>query len=309
MKTAVKDQAAGRTWAYLRVSTDKQDVENQRLEILKLANERGVAPVQFVEDPAVSGRVTWRERKIAGILEEMQEGDALILAELSRLGRSMYEIMEILALAVKKGVRIYAAKGGWSLDDTIQSKILGMVFAMAAEIERDLNVQRTRAAMATRRAMVRDGQSWVSKAGNVVNSLGRPRGVGPSKLDKSEAQIREALGQGVKFVRIAKDRGTTPANLRHWMRMHRIGTDGKTIAPEGVPDNFDEGVEDPLLAHVSDEPPPAVPAVTVDCQSCVDHRGMINKKPGIKIPRNSGKCIRVGGPCKKGMDARNAVLP
>lgn len=230
MKKKEQNQGtAARTWAYLRVSTDKQDVANQRLEILKLANERGAGQVQFVEDPAVSGRVSWRDRKIAGVLEEMVEGDTLIVAELSRLGRSMYEIMEILALAVKKGVRIYAAKGGWSLDDTIQSKILAMVFAMAAEIERDLNVRRTQAAMTVRKAMVARGESWISKSKNVVNSLGRPKGPGPSKLDKHEVTIRERLGLGVPVRRIALDHGTTPANLHRWLRQHRIGKDGKDL--------------------------------------------------------------------------------
>jgi DNA invertase Pin-like site-specific DNA recombinase len=216
--------AAARTWAYLRVSTDEQDVANQRSEIFNLALSHGAngSQVQVIEDPAISGRVPWRKRKIAAILEEMKAGDALIVAELSRLGRSMYEIMEILAIAVAKGLRIYAAKGGWTLDETIQSKILAMVFAMAAEIERDLNIQRTRAAMAARRAMVARGESWVSKAGNVVSSLGRPRGPGPSKLDKHETTIRERLALGVPIRRIARDHGSTPQNLRRWMRQRGI---------------------------------------------------------------------------------------
>lgn len=231
MKRKEKPQGEPRTWAYLRVSTDEQDVKNQREEILTLANGKdATGQVEFVEDPAVSGRVPWRERKIASVLEEMQAGDALIVAELSRLGRSMYEIMEILAMAVKKGVRVYAAKGGWALNDTIQSKILAMVFAMAAEIERDLNVQRTKAAMATRRALVAQGKSWVSKAGNVVRGLGRPKGPGPSKLDKHEAVIRERLAVGVPIARIAKDHSTTPANLRRWMRQHGIARDGAQSA-------------------------------------------------------------------------------
>jgi DNA invertase Pin-like site-specific DNA recombinase len=226
MKKEQNQIAAARTWAYLRVSTDKQDVANQRLEILKLANDRKAGSVEFIEDPAVSGRVSWRDRKIAGVLEEMVAGDTLIVAELSRLGRSMYEIMEILALAVKKGVRIYAAKGGWSLDDTIQSKILAMVFAMAAEIERDLNVRRTQAAMTVRKAMVARGESWISKNKNVVSSLGRPKGPGPSKLDKHEETIRERLGLGVPVRRIALDHATTPANLHRWLRQRRIGKAG-----------------------------------------------------------------------------------
>jgi len=228
-----KEEAAervARSWAYLRVSTDEQDIKNQRLEILNLANKRNMGLVEFIEDPAVSGRVSWRQRKIAQVLEDMAAGDTLIVAELSRLGRSMYEIMEILAIAVKKGVRIYAVKGGWSLDDTIQSKILAMVFAMAAEIERDLNIQRTKAAMATRRAMAQRGESWVSRSGNVVCGLGRPKGPGPSKLDRHEATIRERLSFGVPIARLAKDHGTTPANLRHWMRQRQIEIDGTSPA-------------------------------------------------------------------------------
>lgn len=224
MKKNGKEQnVQARIWAYLRVSTDEQDVINQRSEIFTLANAQGAAgKVELVEDPAVSGRVSWRDRKIAGVLDQMQEGDKLLVAELSRLGRSMFEIMEILALAIKKGVRIYAAKGGWSLDETIQSKILAMVFAMAAEIERDLNMQRTKSAMATRRALVAKGQSWTSKSGNVVSSLGRPKGPGPSKLDRHEEEIRRRLADGVPMIRLAKDYRTTPANLRHWMKQRNI---------------------------------------------------------------------------------------
>ncbi len=218
--------AQNKTWAYLRVSTDVQDIENQRLEVLKLANDRDLGSVTFVEDPAVSGKVPWRDRKIADTLSAMQSGDTLIVAELSRLGRSMYEIMEILALAVQRGIRIYASKGGWSLDETIQSKIMAMVFAMAAEIERDLNVQRTRAAMATRRAMAANGKSWISKSGNVVNGLGRPKGPGPSKLDKYEALIKERLAVGVPISRIAKQHDTTAANLRNWMKKRGINKQG-----------------------------------------------------------------------------------
>jgi DNA invertase Pin-like site-specific DNA recombinase len=105
-----------------------------------------------------------------------------------------------------------------------------MVMAMVAEIERDLNVQRTKAAMETRKALVRDGKTWTSKAGNIVSSLGRPKGIpGPSKLDKHEAAIRERLALGVPVARIAKQHSTTACNLRNWMGKHRIGKDGKDI--------------------------------------------------------------------------------
>jgi len=99
----------------------------------------------------VSGSVSWRKRGISRVLDELQAGDTLVVSELSRLGRSMLECMEILSIASQKGINLYAVKGNWQLDGTIQSKIMAMAFAMAAEIERDLISQRTKEALAARR--------------------------------------------------------------------------------------------------------------------------------------------------------------
>ncbi|MCK9521222.1 MAG: recombinase family protein [Syntrophales bacterium] len=206
-----------RTIAYVRVSTDRQDVENQRLEILKLANDLGLGRVEMV-DEVVSGRRPWRERSIAPILlNDLAAGDTLIVAELSRLGRSMLEIMEMLAHCAQAQIHVYAAKGGWRLDGSLQSKIVAMVLAMAAEIERDLISQRTRAALATRRAQ--------------GVQLGRPRGPGKSRLDAHAVQIRELLDLGVPQKRIAKIHGTTEQNLAHWMTRRGIPTARRRSRP------------------------------------------------------------------------------
>ena len=171
---AKNKEPTARVWAYLRVSTDTQD--NQRLEVLDLVKRQGLGAVEFVEENGISGTVPWRQRALAGILAQMAAGDALVVAELSRLGRSMLEIMEILAEATECELRIYAVKGGWTLDrGSLQSKIVAMVLAMAAEIERDLLTQRTRAALATRKALVAAGQRWTSKSGRTVTRLGRPQ--------------------------------------------------------------------------------------------------------------------------------------
>ena len=114
-----------KTVAYLRVSTLDQDLEKNKADILHFANHHDLGKVNFVEEVA-SGRKPWRERQIAQVLEELQEGDAIIVAELSRLGRSMLECMEILALATRKGIRVYSVKGSWQLDDSIQSKIIAL---------------------------------------------------------------------------------------------------------------------------------------------------------------------------------------
>ena len=192
-----------KTVGYLRVSTDLQDVDNQRLEVLQLANSRGLGSVEFVEE-IVSGRKSWRDRELARVLGDLGKGDVLIVAELSRLGRSMLEIMEILSIATRGGVVIYAVKGEWVLDGSLQSKVVALAFAMAAEIERSLISQRTKAALATKRAQgVR---------------LGRPPGPGKSKLDEHRDKIIELLALGIKRNSLAKQLHTTPGNLRNWLR-------------------------------------------------------------------------------------------
>ena len=192
-----------KTVGYLRVSTDLQDVDNQRLEVLRLANDRGLGSVEFVEE-IVSGRKSWRDRELARVLGDLGKGDVVIVAELSRLGRSMLEIMEILSIATRAGVVVYAVKGEWVLDGSLQSKVVALAFAMAAEIERDLISSRTRAALATKRAQgVR---------------LGRPPGPGKSKLDEHRDKIIELLALGIKRKSLAKQLHTTEGNLRNWLR-------------------------------------------------------------------------------------------
>ena len=135
-----------KTVGYLRVSTGDQELEKNKSDILHLANHLDLGRVSFVEE-IVSGKVSWKKRKIAEIIAEFQKSDALIVSELSRLGRSMLECMEILSVAVEKRVRVYAVKGNWSLDTSIQSKIVAMTFSMASEIERDLISQRIKEAL------------------------------------------------------------------------------------------------------------------------------------------------------------------
>ncbi len=141
-------------------------------------------------------------------MEQAHEGDTIIVSELSRLGRSMLECMEILSLATQKGIRVYAVKGNWQLGNSIQSKIVAMAFAMAAEIERDLISQRTTEALAVRK---QQGMT-----------LGRPKGVGKSKLDVYQTEIIALLKNGATRTWIARKYGTTRRNLNHWMKQHGI---------------------------------------------------------------------------------------
>lgn len=197
------------TVAYLRVSTIDQDLGKNRAEILHLANEKGLGKVRF-EEEKISGKVPWRKRKIAGVLEELGAGDSIVVNELSRLGRSMLECMEILSIATQKQIKIYSVKGSWQLDHSLQSKIIAMAFSMAAEIERDLISKRTKEALASKKA------SGVK--------LGRPTGPGKSKLDEYQPEIRALLENGSTQRFIAKRYQTTEANLHNWLKKRANNT-------------------------------------------------------------------------------------
>ncbi|WP_305863671.1 recombinase family protein [Aliarcobacter butzleri] len=196
-----------KTTAYLRISTVDQDIEKNKSDILKLANEKRLGYVEFIEEQ-ISGKVSWRNRKIFAIINEAKEDDVIIVSELSRLGRSMLEIMEILSIATQKQLKIYSVKGDWHLDGSIQSKVMAMVFSMASEIERDLISSRTKEALRFKKE-------------NGIK-LGRPKGPGKSKLDKFKPEIEALLSNGSTQKFIANRYNTTEANLYNWMKRHNL---------------------------------------------------------------------------------------
>lgn len=206
MTFSLNSQSNPTTRAYLRVSTFDQNTEKNKAEILELANTKHLGHIDFYEETC-SGKIHWKKRQIGQIIEISQRNDNLIVPELSRLGRSMLEIMEILSIATQKGVNVYAIKGDWQLNDSIQSKLVAMCFSMASEIERDLISKRTiEALQARKRAGIR---------------LGRPKGRGKSKLDKYELEIKALLANGSTQRFIAKRYGTTEANLYNWRKKHK----------------------------------------------------------------------------------------
>jgi Site-specific recombinases, DNA invertase Pin homologs len=196
-----------KTYAYLRVSSEEQDLEKNRTDILLLANRLNLGQVHFVEEK-VSGTVSWKKRKIASIFDKMESEDTLLVSELSRIGRSMLEIMEVLSIAMDQKIKIYSVKGNWKLDDSIQSKILAMVFSMASEIERDLISKRTKEALAAKKAQ--------------GIKLGRPKGKGKSKLDPFKLEIEALLNNGSTQKFIAKRYNTTEGNLYKWLKRNNI---------------------------------------------------------------------------------------
>jgi DNA invertase Pin-like site-specific DNA recombinase len=205
----MQNSTSHKTVAYLRVSTFDQNTEKNKTEILHFANQHDLGKVHFVEE-ICSGKTAWRERLIAQILEELQPHDNIIVAELSRLGRSMLECMEILAFATRKEICIYSVKGNWQLNDTIQSKIIALAFSMAAEIERDLISQRTKEALQFKKEQ--------------GMKLGRPKGVGKSKLDTFRPEIESLLANGSTQKFVAQRYKTTEANLHNWLKKNNLTT-------------------------------------------------------------------------------------
>lgn len=195
-----------KTIGYLRVSTSKQETEKNKAEIICMANDLNLPRVEFVEE-TISGTVDWRTRALGETLETMSEGDNLIVSEFSRLGRSTLGILEVLREARVKGVNVYSVKGRWHMDDTMQSKIISAVLAMLAEIERDLISQRTKEALAARKA------SGVK--------LGRPRGPGRSKLDPFAPEINALLANGSTKTFISRRYGCSVSTLCNWTKKRR----------------------------------------------------------------------------------------
>lgn len=190
-------------YAYLRVSTDAQDVANQRHGLLEYANDNNLVPVKIVEDSA-SGKIAWRKRKLGEMLENAQAGDTILFAEVSRLGRSTLQVLEFLQAAAEKGVNIHITKNKMVMDGSIQARITATVLGLAAEIERELISSRTKEALAKRKA---DGIK-----------LGRPRGQAQKlALDSKADEIKKLLEKGVSKASIAKIVECSPQTLYLWL--------------------------------------------------------------------------------------------
>ncbi len=181
-------------YGYIRVSCDKQTVENQRFEILTYAKGEGIPMDGWIEE-TISGTAAYDQRKLGKLLKKVKKGDRIICAELSRLGRNLFMIMEILNICMGKGCQVWTIKDGYRLEDDIQSKVLAFAFGLSAEIERNLISQRTKEALARKKA---EGVS-----------LGRPKGSRGHrvKLSGHEVEIREMLAQNMPKTEIARTFG------------------------------------------------------------------------------------------------------
>jgi DNA invertase Pin-like site-specific DNA recombinase len=209
MKTIKATHPDCRIVGYLRVSTIDQDTEKNKADVLSFANTKGfIGKVEFVEEK-ISGMKSWKKRKLNDLVQSMTGGDVLIVPELSRLGRSLVEVLEVLNALKDKDVAVYSVKEDFKLNgNDIQSKVMRTMLGLFAEIERDLISARTREGLAAAKA-----------AGK---QLGRPKGPGKSRLDEFRPEIESLLKNGSKKIFIAERYGVTPATLTHWLKRHGL---------------------------------------------------------------------------------------
>lgn len=199
------------SYAYLRVSTDQQDVDNQRHGILEYCNKHQISGVSFIED-TVSGRKKWGGRKLGDLVRNtMQPGDVLVVSEISRLARSTLQVLEVLEVSAERDLVVHVAKQNlvFAGEGDMTSRIMATVLGMVSQIEREFVSIRTKEALAAR------------KAQGVV--LGRPKGQAKRvKLDDRDTEIRVLLGKGVNKRAIAKVVGCAPSTLYEWMKRRKI---------------------------------------------------------------------------------------
>lgn len=202
-------------YGYIRVSTDKQTVENQRFEISNFAAQESIVIDDWIEE-TISGTKDYDKRKLGALLHNAQAGDLILCSELSRLGRSLFMIMEILSFCMEHDVKVWTVKDGYRLGDDIQSKVLAFAFGLSAEIERNLISQRTKEALDRKRA---EGVKLGRKPGSRNKTV---------KLQKDEAAIRSLLSHGCNYSQIARLLQVDRTTLMRYIT---------TRCPELIPDN------------------------------------------------------------------------
>ncbi|MDO9213977.1 MAG: recombinase family protein [Methylococcales bacterium] len=207
-------------YAYLRVSTDQQDVNNQRHGVIQYARSKGWGTRQtdteagvgliFYEDTA-SGKKNWRDRDLGKLIAMAQPHDVLIVSEISRLARSTLQVLEVLQECTKKELVVHIVKSNMIMDGSLNAKITATVLGLAAEIEREFISQRTTEALAKRK--------------DQGLPLGRPKGSvnRTKKLDAKKDEIREYLAKGVHKTSICRMFDCAPQTLYDWMEQNDLG--------------------------------------------------------------------------------------
>ena len=191
-------------YAYVRVSSDKQSLENQEYEIYKYADNNKLKIQKWVKE-TISSRKKIEERELFNLIQKLNADDILLVSEISRLGRNIMEVMNLLKECMEKDVKVYSIKENYKLGNNLESKVLAFAFSLSAEIERDLISQRTKEALARKKS---EGKK-----------LGRPKGSLSKeiKLSGKESEIKELLDKKVSLSAISRIYGVHRITVKNFV--------------------------------------------------------------------------------------------
>ncbi|MBO5618492.1 MAG: master DNA invertase Mpi family serine-type recombinase [Paludibacteraceae bacterium] len=201
-------------YGYIRVSSDKQTIENQRFLISRFCRKEQLQIDGWIEE-SISGTLMYDKRALGKLLKNVRRDDLIICSELSRLGRNLFMVMEILNICMRKGCRVWTIKDNYRLGEDIQSKVLAFAFGLSAEIERNLISARTKEALARKRA---EGKH-----------LGRPYGHQSRKERLKgymyEEEVAKMRMQGFSFRHICEELGLNRNTVQRYWRRYKIDHD------------------------------------------------------------------------------------
>ena len=199
------------TYGYCRVSTIEQDNGKFQNEILKYSNNNDLGKVVFVEEK-ISGRKNWKERELGTLItQKCKSGDTILVPELSRISRSISQTYEIITECQSKGIELHFLKQNLIIrkENDMTTKVMLSTFSMISEMERDFISLRTKESLQVKK--------------NNGFKLGRPRGVGKSKLDQYSEEIKSFRTTGSTKTWISEHYGVSTLTLSNWMKKHNIG--------------------------------------------------------------------------------------
>ena len=193
-------------YGYLRVSTDKQDCDNQKVGVEALAEQLALSIESWIIDNGVSGAKEPEKRQLGKLLKKIKSGDVIICSELSRLGRKLFMVMSILEHCMKVGAKVLTVKDGYELGDNVQSKVLAFAFGLVAELEREMISKRTKEAL--------------QRVRNQGRTLGRPKGRKNAKhvWSGKERKINRLLKLGVGKTKIARMTGMSLGSVYSFIK-------------------------------------------------------------------------------------------
>ena len=225
-------------YAYIRFSTDKQD-QSQQVQALKEWSEPKGIKIDVVEmDEGVSGGVSYKDRRLFGLVQQMKEGDILVVSEISRLGRSMSDLNMLINTELKpRKARLIVIKMGLDLDCANLKAVDEMIFfsfSFAAQVEKEMIVQRTQSAIDARKEALKKDGGFFSKSGRWCSHLGNAKGVDvtaasavASRNRADEARAWRESNDGYLWIKRQVQKGRKQKDiLREFNEFHEMGLAG-----------------------------------------------------------------------------------